>query len=98
MNQNQLNQTNEKNQPVKKFRAGAICATVWSNTGVSKDGKSVEFKSITFDRVYKDKAGEWKKTSTLKTQDLPKATAVLSKAYEYLVLSNDFSENFEEMA
>ena len=92
-------QKNTQNMPLKKFRAGAICATVWNNSA-QKDGKPVEFKSVTFERSYLDsKSGLWKKTNTLKIHDLPKASTVLNKAYEYLVLSEQSDSNLiEEIA
>ncbi len=86
-----------KNQPIKKFRAGAISATIWKNNGTSKEGTPVEFKSVTFERSYMDKkSGEWKKTSNLKVQDLPKAAAVLTKAYEYLVMGPQDENEIDE--
>ena len=75
------------NQPEKKFSTGAITATIWKNNGTSKqNGESVEFRTIQLDRRYKDKEGNWKSTSSLRLNDLPKASLVLDKAYEYLVL------------
>lgn len=76
------------NLPEMKFRAGAICATVWRNTITRKDGSSADVHSIKFERTYKDKdTDEWKKTSSLRAMDLPKAVVVLNKAYEYLILN-----------
>ncbi len=73
-------------KPVKKFRAGAVCATVWNNP--VKDGVG-EYKSISFERGYKDKDGVWKSTSSLRMNDLPKAALVLQKAYEFLALGEE---------
>lgn len=75
-----------KNAPEKKFRAGAISATIWANQTV-KDGKVFEYKTVSFERNYKDKDDAWKTTNSLRMQDLPKAVLVLSKAYEYLALN-----------
>lgn len=72
------------NLPLKKFRAGAVSATVWSNQ--TKDGEN-EYKSISFERSYKDQDGAWKTTTSLRMNDLPKAALVLQKAYEYLTLN-----------
>ena len=72
----------EKNTPEKKFRAGAISATVWKNQ--SKEGN--EFSSVSFEKGYKDANGEWKSTSHLNVNDLPKALVVLGKAFEHLSL------------
>ncbi len=78
-----------KNLPEKKFRAGAICATIWRNTIKTKDGRDTEVRSVSFERSYKDKeTDEWKTSSSLRTMDLPKAVVVLNKAYEYIVLNS----------
>lgn len=75
-----------KNLPEKKFKAGAISATIWKND-VSKDGKTMTFRSVSLERNYKDKDGNWKSTHTMRSNDLPKARIVLDKAYEFLVTS-----------
>ncbi len=74
------------NKPEKKFRAGAVSATIWKNER-QDNGKAFAFHTISLERGYKDKAGEWKTTSSLRTADLPKASLVLGKAYEYLILN-----------
>jgi len=74
------------NMPEKKFSTGALVATVWENQGKSKEGDDVSFKTISFQRRYKDKNGEWQSTNTLRINDLPKASLVLQKAYEYIVM------------
>lgn len=73
------------NLPEKKFRAGAISATIWQNKGQSKNGDAVEFRTISIERGYKDKDDQWQSTNSLRINDLPRATMVLQKAYEYLV-------------
>lgn len=74
---------NSKNQPEKRFTTGAITATVWKNE--SKANPESEFATVTLQRSYKDKDGNWKHTSNLRVNDIPKANLVLQKAYEYLV-------------
>ena len=76
-----------QNLPLKKFRAGAISATIWENQGTNQQGQAVTFKSVNFERSYKDAKGEWQTTSALRTNDLPKAVLVLQKAYEYLAIN-----------
>lgn len=76
----------EKNIPEIKFSTGVISATVWKNTGIKKNGEETEFRTISMQRRYTDKKGEWQSTSSLRINDLPKAALVLNKAYEYLVL------------
>jgi len=75
-----------KKMPETKFRSGAIAATIWANETV-RDGKKVAYKSVTFERSYKDKNDEWQSTNSLRTADIPKAILVLSKAYEHLALN-----------
>lgn len=83
------------NTPEKKFRAGAISATVWKNHGV-KDGQISEYQTVTFERSYKDKEGNWQTTNSLRVNDLPKASVVLQKAYEELVLREFTDSSFGE--
>jgi hypothetical protein len=74
------------NIPEKKFSTGGLTATVWQNQGKSKSGEEVSFRTVSFQRRYVDKDGDWKSTSTLRINDLPRASLVLQKAYEYLVM------------
>ncbi|MBI2147234.1 hypothetical protein HYU19_02025, partial [Candidatus Woesearchaeota archaeon] len=82
-------------RPEAKFRAGPICASIWKNTGQPKDGVINEYRTVSFERSYKDKDGNWQSTSSLRLNDIPRAQVVLGKAYEYLVLKND-NEGQEE--
>lgn len=86
-----------KKHPTKKFRAGAISATIWSNETKNDKGEVINYQTVSFHRNYMDKEGNWKTTDSLRTNDLPKATLVLSKAYEYLSLANDDKINMEEV-
>ena len=89
MKTNEVAQAPTGNLPEKKFRAGAISATIWQNQGQNQQGDAVEYRTISLDRVYKDKDGNWKNTNSLRVNDLPKATLALQKAYEYLVVGQD---------
>ncbi|RLE48283.1 hypothetical protein DRJ25_00235 [Candidatus Woesearchaeota archaeon] len=80
-----------KNMPEKKFRAGAVSATVWKNIQ-EKDGTEFEFFSVALERGYKDKTGQWKSTASLRVMDLPKAALVLQEAYRYIVLNDQSNE------
>ena len=75
-----------KNIPEKRFSAGPISATVWQNHGKGNNGEAVEYKTVSFQRSYKDKNGVWQSTNSLRINDLPKASVVLQKTYEYLIL------------
>jgi len=83
-------------QPEKKFSTGSVSATIWQNTGKRKTGEEVSFRTVSFQRRYRDKEGNWKTTNTLRTNDLPKASLVLQKAYEYLVLKEMQDNSIEE--
>jgi len=72
-------------KPEQTFRSGTICASVWDNE-VERDGEVRAFKSISFDRRYKDKDGEWQSTNSLRVSDIPRAIMVLGKAFEHLSL------------
>jgi hypothetical protein len=93
MNTYKLNvkENTEKNPPEKKFRAGPEAATIWVNTTI-KDGKTVEYRTVSFERSYKDKNDSWQTTHSLRMGDLPRAALVLSKAFEYLALAPSASE------
>jgi hypothetical protein len=74
----------ENNSPVKKVKVGAIEVAVWENS--SKEGK--KFFTTTMERNYK--AGEdWKKTSSLRTDDLPKAILALQEAYHFVAIKEN---------
>lgn len=82
---------NTGNQPEKRFSTGVISATVWKNQGKSKKGEPVEYRTITLQRRYQDKENNWQSTNSLRVNDLPKASLVLQKAYEFIVLKNNGS-------
>lgn len=80
--------------PIKKFSVGAIQVAVWENE--SKDGN--KFSTVSIDRSYKDKKDEWKKTSNMRQEDLPKAVLALQKAYEWISLKEpEIGERKEQM-
>ena len=78
----------EKNLPEKKFRAGAVSSTIWVNKGATKDGREIEYRTVSLDRRYTDVEGNWQSAASLRASDLPKAALVLQKAYEYIVMKN----------
>lgn len=83
-----MTQENMGNKPEKKFRAGAISATVWQNTGQNKKtGEVNSYRTISLQRGYQDKNGQWQSTNSFRINDLPRAAVVLKQAYEYIVTS-----------
>ena len=75
----------EQHTPLKKFSTGVINASVWKNNGV-RNGENIEFFSVSLERRYKAKSGEWKSTNSLGLNDLPKAQLVLAEAYRFIAL------------
>ena len=93
-----MNET--RNVPEKKFSTGVITATVWQNQGKGRNGEAVAYRTVSLQRRYKDKQGNWQSTTTLRVNDLPRASLVLDKAYEHLVLKEmqNSQELVEEIA
>lgn len=81
----QAAQNGSGNLPEKKFRAGAVSATVWLNKGQNANGEPIEYRTISIERSYTDKEGKWHSNNSLRVNDLPKAKLVSEKAYEFLV-------------
>ena len=73
-------------KPEKRFSTGSLVASVWNNNGKSKNGEEIDFKTVSLQRRYKDKSGEWQSSNTLRMNDLPKASLLLQKAFEFLVM------------
>jgi len=71
-------------KPVKSVKVGSVEVAVWENS--SKDGK--KFFTTTLDRNYKV-GEEWKKTGSLRTDDLPKAILALQQAYEFTAIKDE---------
>ncbi|MBI4983563.1 hypothetical protein HZC32_02865 [Candidatus Woesearchaeota archaeon] len=85
----------EGNLPEKKFRAGAISATIWLNHGQRANGEESEYRTVSIERSYTDKEGKWQTSNSLRVADLPKAWVVLQRAYEHIVLNEQdlFKQN-----
>lgn len=68
------------NQPEKKFRAGGVSATVWKN-----QAENGEYRTISIERNYKDKDGNWKTTNSFRVNDLPKLALLGAEVYKFVV-------------
>jgi len=71
--------------PIKKFSAGAIQVAIWKNESQTTEGSS-SYNTISITRRYKSKEREWKSSSSLRLNDIPKAVLALQEAYKYLAL------------
>ena len=83
-------------RPEQNFKVGAVRAAIWPTTIFNQDGTSFEKKKVVLDRRYKTKRGEWKSTSSLDVNDVPKAILALQKAYEYLMTGSGKETNGAE--
>ena len=83
------------NQPVKKFKAGAVEAAIWKNEKKSGD-KVTNVESVSIVRRYKDKNSEWQSTSSFSMNELPKVALVANKAFEFLALSDGGAKGVQE--
>jgi len=70
-------------QPIKKYKAGSVRATVWEN-----EVDTGKYQTISIERVYQDKEGNWKNSSSFRLGDLPKVTAMVQKIYQELTVSD----------
>jgi hypothetical protein len=72
--------TDMHNEPVKKFRIGAVSATIWKNEA---EGRS--FYSTTIVRSYRDRdTEEWKETSSFSHDDLLNVAKVADRAEAFI--------------
>ena len=81
-----------ENKPVKRFQAGRITASVWRNVRKMDNGEDATMFSMTLDKRYRDKDGNWQGSNSLHVNEIPRAVFVLNKAYEFLIMKNR-SEN-----
>jgi hypothetical protein len=63
--------------PVEKIKYGGITLDIWENEGPNNS----KFYTFTIQRSYKQ-GNDWKNTTSLRQQDLPKVILALQKAYE----------------
>ena len=82
-------------QPEITFRHGPCSASVFQNEYNRGDEKLL-IRSVSFQRRYQDREGDWQTTSSPNVNDIPKAVLVLNKAYEFLT-SNGHTEVEEEV-
>jgi len=61
--------------PVKKFRVGAVTASVWKNDNGY---------SVTLQKSYRDDSGDWKNTETMFHADVVCAMKALERAERFL--------------
>ena len=77
-------------QPEITFRHGLCSASIWEQE-FERGEESFTVRSVSFQRSYLDKEGNWQQTNSLKINDIPKAIICLQKSYEFLT-SNSFAD------
>jgi len=81
----ELKMSEEKNKPIQVYRLGNVSASVWKNEfpikGTEEKGVNL---SVTLQRSYKDKDGNWANSDTLNRDDLPKAIVVMQQCYTFI--------------
>ncbi len=77
-------------QPEITFRHGLCSASIWESE-YTRGEEKFTVRTVSFQRSYLDKEGNWQTTNSLKVNDIPKAQLVLGKAYEFLT-SNSFAD------
>ena len=80
-----------KKLPEKKIKVGNIQVAVWRNK--SKTGDT--FYSVSFEKYYKD-GDDWKSTTSLNRNDIPKAILALEEAYKFLMVRKSDQEIISE--
>ena len=76
-------------KPDATFKYGPCSAAIFTNEHL-RGNEIVRFRTVSFQRRYQDRNGEWKSTSSLGVNDIPKAILALEAAYAYLTESPRF--------
>ncbi len=76
------------NKPERVFQHGGVKAAIFANEH-EKDGQNFTKNRISVQKVYRDKEGMFKTTTSLDVNDLPKAVLVLQKAFDYLTVRHE---------
>ena len=77
-------------QPEITFRHGLCSASIWEQD-FDREGEKLTVRTVSFQRSYLDKDGNWQQTNNLKVNDIPKAIICLQKSYEFMT-SNSFAD------
>jgi hypothetical protein len=73
-----------KQKPQWHLRAGGLEVACWKSVVKSEDESNRDFFSVTAHRAYKDKAGKWQHTQSLRRQDLLPMARLIEQAYDKL--------------
>jgi hypothetical protein len=71
-------------QPLAKFRAGAVSCAVWENEA-TVNGRQIEILKATLERRFKDASGTWKSSNSFSRNEIPLAIYCLEKAFAMII-------------
>lgn len=72
------------NKPVYSTRLNRIEVAIWKN-----ETEAAIWHNVTFQRTYRDEAGEMQSTTNFKIDDLPALAFLSAKAYDFLATSKE---------
>lgn len=70
-------------KPVQVYRLRGISVSVFANQ-TERDGRESTYHKVSIQRTYRD-GDEFKSTTSLSRDDLPVASMLLSRAWEYIL-------------
>ena len=76
----------KENKPVHKVRMGGVTGTIWENEIETKAKEKITVFNTTIERSYKDDKDEWKTTSSMKLNDLPKVMMVSQECFKWIAM------------
>ena len=80
-----MEQTNR--QPDRRFKCGGVIASIWVNdTGESGHGMQAKIQLVCH---FQASDGQWGKTTSFNINDLPRVSAVVRRAYDWLNLTEE---------
>jgi len=78
------------------FRVRGVSASIFANPAKTDDGRDMVFHKVRVQRSYRD-GQEWKQTESLGRDDLPVATMLLQRAWEF-ILDTEAAKGKEDAA
>lgn len=66
-------------KPTVKFVCGGVSASVWDNPVRDSKGETFISRKVSFQKLYKDAAGESQSTQSFDMSDIPKLKSILSR-------------------
>lgn len=82
--------------PIKEFRVAGITSSVWRNDQAQSDGSIRVRYSVKIQKRFRKKDGEWTNTDYYFPEDLPKLQLVVTKAFEFISLTESSKDDAEE--